>query len=125
MIYGYLFVWCGVILQALVMAEMASMYVVDTAMPMISFNFRGCCVHDVRRIWISFRHHPHDAAFGLLLAMTGSWAPEYTSSIGSCARYLHFGSLLQAQKGLGNGGHISQPIYIFFWDFADKESGSR
>lgn len=25
LIYGYLFVWCGVILQALVMAEMASM----------------------------------------------------------------------------------------------------
>ena len=27
LIYGYLFVWCGVSLQALVMAEMASMYV--------------------------------------------------------------------------------------------------
>lgn len=65
------------------MAEMASMYVFDTAMPMISFNFGGCCVHDVRRIWISFRHHPHDAAFGLLFAMTGSCVPEYTSSIGS------------------------------------------
>lgn len=27
MIYGYIFVWCGASLQALVMAEMASMYV--------------------------------------------------------------------------------------------------
>lgn len=31
LIYGYLFVWCGAILQALVMAEMASMYVFNTA----------------------------------------------------------------------------------------------
>ena len=27
LVYGYLFVWCGASLQALVMAEMASMYV--------------------------------------------------------------------------------------------------
>ena len=44
LIYGYLFVWCGVILQALVMAEMASMYVLKTVKSMIPFPFRGCFV---------------------------------------------------------------------------------
>ena len=39
LIYGYLFVWCGVILQALVMAEMASMYVFAKAMPTIRSLF--------------------------------------------------------------------------------------
>ena len=41
LIYGYLFVWCGVILQALVMAEMASMYVSNTLNLGISFVFPG------------------------------------------------------------------------------------
>ena len=40
LIYGYLFVWVGVILQALVMAEMASMYVVNRAISMMPFDFR-------------------------------------------------------------------------------------
>lgn len=44
LIYGYLFVWCGVILQALVMAEMASMYVSNTLNLVISFVFPGCYV---------------------------------------------------------------------------------
>lgn len=44
LIYGYLFVWCGVILQALVMAEMASMYVFDTVNFMILFRLCCCCV---------------------------------------------------------------------------------
>ena len=44
LIYGYLFVWCGAILQALVMAEMASMYVSNTLNFMISFVFPGCYV---------------------------------------------------------------------------------
>ena len=44
LIYGYLFVWCGAILQALVMAEMASMYVSNTLNVMISFVFPGCYV---------------------------------------------------------------------------------
>ena len=44
LIYGYLFVWCGVILQALVMAEMASMYVCYTAfsMALIIARFLRC-----------------------------------------------------------------------------------
>ena len=44
LIYGYLFVWCGAILQALVMAEMASMYVSNTLNLRISFVFPGCYV---------------------------------------------------------------------------------
>ena len=65
LIYGYLFVWCGVILQALVMAEMASMYVFDTAMPMISFSFLlSLLCYDMNRIRISFRRHPQKSAFG-------------------------------------------------------------
>ena len=46
LIYGYLFVWCGAILQALVMAEMASMYVSNsnTLNFVVSFVFPGCYV---------------------------------------------------------------------------------
>lgn len=44
LIYGYLFVWCGVILQALVMAEMASMYVFSKALPAILYIPYGICV---------------------------------------------------------------------------------
>ena len=36
LIYGYLFVWCGATLQALVMAEMASMYVLTKAISTVS-----------------------------------------------------------------------------------------
>ena len=36
LMYGYLFVWCGVILQALVMTEMASMYVSNEAIAISS-----------------------------------------------------------------------------------------
>ena len=44
LIYGYLFVWCGAILQALVMAEMASMYVSNTLNFTFSVVFPGCYV---------------------------------------------------------------------------------
>ena len=40
LIYGYLFVWLGAMLQALVMAEMASMYVRNTLIS-VSYHHRS------------------------------------------------------------------------------------
>lgn len=50
LVYGYLFVWCGASLQALVMAEMASMYV----NPNSDASRLHFCLHEHAR----HRNHP-------------------------------------------------------------------
>ena len=46
LIYGYIFVWCGASLQALVMGEMASMYVeAHSAKSLESFLLSHCMYH--------------------------------------------------------------------------------
>ncbi len=96
-----LFVWCGVILQALVMAEMASMYVFAKAMPTISFLFCDFCVTTHPGFG-----HPSAAIrttslFLNMVAMTLSLAPDNFLVIGqSTMQDRQFGALLQTQCAL-------------------------
>ena len=67
LIYGYLFVWCGAILQALVMAEMASMYVYNRDE---AFTFIPCCGYYATNYtpsWLSLRSAP-GSVFVIILA---------------------------------------------------------
>lgn len=77
LIYGYLFVWCGVILQALVMAEMASMYVLNVAMPPVFLHCLCFLCHETCRVWTSSRSSPLKFAFVGVVAMANLSSARY------------------------------------------------
>ena len=119
LIYGYLFVWCGAILQALVMAEMASMYVSNsnTLKFHCFFCFSGLLCHNLRRIWISFRYHPHDSFFFFGEHAGNDPFFRVRNMLGRKAilpRDCDPRVLLQVHCGHGNGGHISSRKHSMF-----------
>lgn len=78
-----------VMLQALVMAEMASMYVFSKAMPVVSSIVCGCCVATYTGYHFGFRHHLHNLAY--------SWPAGGDPSFGArsmVSRLAHHGTTI-------------------------------
>ena len=123
LIYGYLFVWGGVILQALVMAEMASMYVFTTVKSMVSFPFCGCCVAIYAGFGQASATIRTTPLWLIVLAMTILSVPKI-GFVNSHSRHekrisVHFCRRRETAVT------ISQKNVVLSWGCADKESGSR